>query len=313
MAWKVYNSAGLLKVTDPVVPAAGITGTLPVNHGGTGNTTATGTGQVVLDTSPTVATPTLTSPVLNTGVSGTAVDTDGTLAANSDTKLASQKAVKTYTAAQLALAALLASSNTFTNVNDFDNATVRVPSVSSADPTATEGYIAWDDVVKYMKIYDGTRGRGLSPVGFVPYAGAPGADNSMPFATTVSLAAAGGTFLLPIYISAHMYIESASFWNTDVATARTWRWDLYIDRDNSGSVLNRVALCSGDTSFTPGAAARRSIAASVVEYLAPGLYWLAIQNRHAANTLGFGVNAGGGGGLWTSAKTKTTTNPFLLT
>ena len=39
---------------------------------------------------------TLTSPVLNTGVSGTAVDTDGTLAANSDTKIPSQKAVKSY-------------------------------------------------------------------------------------------------------------------------------------------------------------------------------------------------------------------------
>lgn len=39
---------------------------------------------------------TLTSPVINTSISGTAIDTDGTLAANSDTKLASQKAVKTY-------------------------------------------------------------------------------------------------------------------------------------------------------------------------------------------------------------------------
>lgn len=39
---------------------------------------------------------TLTSPVINTGVSGTAIDTDGTLAANSDSKIPSQKAVKTY-------------------------------------------------------------------------------------------------------------------------------------------------------------------------------------------------------------------------
>ena len=39
---------------------------------------------------------TLTSGVINTGVSGTAIDTDVTLAANSDTKLASQKAIKTY-------------------------------------------------------------------------------------------------------------------------------------------------------------------------------------------------------------------------
>lgn len=44
----------------------------------------------------TLTNKTLTSPVINTGVSGTAIDTDGTLAANSDTLLASQKAVKTY-------------------------------------------------------------------------------------------------------------------------------------------------------------------------------------------------------------------------
>lgn len=44
----------------------------------------------------TLTNKTLTSPVLNTGVSGSAVDTDITLAANSDTILASQKAVKTY-------------------------------------------------------------------------------------------------------------------------------------------------------------------------------------------------------------------------
>jgi hypothetical protein len=47
----------------------------------------------------TITNKTLTSPVINTGVSGTAVDTDGTLAANSDTLLASQKAVKTYVTA----------------------------------------------------------------------------------------------------------------------------------------------------------------------------------------------------------------------
>ena len=44
----------------------------------------------------TLTTPVLTSPVLNTGVSGTAVDTDNTLAADSDTLLASQKAIKYY-------------------------------------------------------------------------------------------------------------------------------------------------------------------------------------------------------------------------
>lgn len=44
----------------------------------------------------TLTNKTLTSPIIDTGVSGTAIDTDVTLAANSDTKLASQKAVKSY-------------------------------------------------------------------------------------------------------------------------------------------------------------------------------------------------------------------------
>lgn len=45
---------------------------------------------------------TLTSPVINTGVSGTAISLDGTLAANSDTLLSSQKAIKTYVDAKVA-------------------------------------------------------------------------------------------------------------------------------------------------------------------------------------------------------------------
>jgi hypothetical protein len=44
----------------------------------------------------TLTNKTLTSPVINTGVSGTAIDTDGALSANSNTRLASQKATKTY-------------------------------------------------------------------------------------------------------------------------------------------------------------------------------------------------------------------------
>ena len=57
---------------------------------------STGSGAVVLATSPTISSPTLTSPVFNTGVSGTAVSTDGTFASPSNTILSSQKAIKTY-------------------------------------------------------------------------------------------------------------------------------------------------------------------------------------------------------------------------
>lgn len=59
----------------------------------------------------------LTSPVINTGVSGTAIDTDATMAANSDTLLVSQKAIKTA----LALKSPIASptfTGTVTSVGD---------------------------------------------------------------------------------------------------------------------------------------------------------------------------------------------------
>lgn len=50
-----------------------------------------------LTTSQTFTNKTLTSPVLNGSLSGTGVDTDGTLAANSDTVVSSQKAVNSVT------------------------------------------------------------------------------------------------------------------------------------------------------------------------------------------------------------------------
>lgn len=52
----------------------------------------------------TLTNKTLTSPVLNTGVSGTAIDLDSTMAANSDTLLPSQKAVKTALALKAPIA-----------------------------------------------------------------------------------------------------------------------------------------------------------------------------------------------------------------
>jgi hypothetical protein len=55
----------------------GVTGTLPVLNGGTGVTTSTGTGSVVLSNSPSLTSPTLTTPNLGTPTSVTLTNATG--------------------------------------------------------------------------------------------------------------------------------------------------------------------------------------------------------------------------------------------
>ncbi|MGZ6004801.1 MAG: hypothetical protein ACXWLH_01480, partial [Candidatus Saccharimonadales bacterium] len=87
------STKGILKLTNdlggtaalPTVTATHLASALPVLQGGTGSTTTSGARtNLGLGTSATVDT-----------------DTDGTLAANSDTKIATQKATKTYVDAQV--------------------------------------------------------------------------------------------------------------------------------------------------------------------------------------------------------------------
>lgn len=87
-------------VTSLDVAGLSVSEVLRVNAAGTAvesSGKAVPTGTIVGTTdSQTLTNKILTSPVINTGVSGTAIDTDTTLAADSDTKLATQKATKAY-------------------------------------------------------------------------------------------------------------------------------------------------------------------------------------------------------------------------
>jgi len=75
---------------------AGNSETYVVNNAASGYMIKQFTPPITLTNTVTMSNKTLTSPVINTGVSGTAIDTDTALAADSDTLLASQKATKAY-------------------------------------------------------------------------------------------------------------------------------------------------------------------------------------------------------------------------
>jgi len=184
-------------------------------------------------------------------------------------------------------------------------------------PIATEGFFQWNTTTKRMTMYDAQRDRSLSSIGWTPSALPLIYDPSAALTTAYSLAANGGTLVIPMKVTGHMLLQGVTVRNTDTGTARSWRWHLYeqyLNNGNSGeNTLTRIESGSGNDSFTPaGAASNRTLnGTGAPTYLAPGVYWLAIQNVHATSTFGLASTAVGSSAFApNSAQVKTLTVPL---
>lgn len=183
-----------------------------------------------------------------------------------------------------------------------------------AAPAAAVQAYDTDQTMSY--VYDSQRFRAQLDMGWMPYAYPINFVADAAFTTAITLPNNGGSIAIPVVVSGHMLLQSVSVRNTDTATAREWRWDLYtqyLNNGNSGeNTLTRIAASNGSEAFTPigGLPSSRTLAAaSAPVYLPPGTYWLVIQSTHATSSFGLGSSAVSAAFRFNTAQTKTTTNP----
>jgi hypothetical protein len=147
------------------------------------------------------------------------------------------------------------------------------------------------------------------PVGWQAYAFPHGFSPFVGLANSAALAANGGTVVVPLVVTGPLLLESVSFWNLDTSTARgPVELAIFQEAVQVAGTLDVVSGAVGTLgSYTPSAAALRTIAlTSPPVTLLPGVYWVALKNNHASNTLAIGWSSGAANSLaGNMAQTKT--------
>lgn len=133
------------------------------------------------------------------------------------------------------------------------------------------------------------------------------------YSNSVALAANGGTLIVPFFLSGNMYVSELALRVTTTSVAYNIGWDVYIQDNNDliggDAVLRKVAVGAQNTTGTfGGAAATLGLTTDTQFLLTPGAYWVAVQNRHASNTVNVAYHPNSAIAPGT-AMLKTTTNP----
>lgn len=215
---------------------------------------------------------------------------------------------------------------------DFVAQTIRLivkqgaPAASPVRPVLQQDTLIWEipladvavangfSVINTADITQRQRYVGASAAGWQPYAYPLTYVVSSSYSTNENIAANGGTLVLPVAITGNMLLTDVNFFTNTTSTDFAWGWDIYIQDNNDlasapDNTLRRVATSGINATGTlPGAPSTLGLSALTPVLLTPGLYWVAYQNRHAANAINLGAVSGGAIAITTGQK-QTTTNP----
>lgn len=226
-----------------------------------------------------------TNPIINGGVSGTAIDTDATFAANSDTLLASQKATKSYLVAQLGAAAGnlfgLFLNNHVTGTGDFGAGSLIIPKSTVA---LQEAQIQLDSTRRVPVYSDSVKTRAMGEIGYAPFAYPLDYSPTGTLTTNMNNDPAGKMWLLPMLVTGHMNLRGISVKCDSTEGDRKFGWLLLEQRDQDDNTLYVVARSNADVTVGAAGVINSAVFGATV-HIFPGIYWLGVQNRHASSNI----------------------------